>query len=103
MQSDAHKDNVSNVKFIPFLLPGIYWDSYCDTRHLPHSLASSTASGTLSVAQFEIKPSEDQISQKLEPKFMVARAGSARGISRLVRLEPNARAEPSSFSARGEH
>ena len=34
---------------------------------------------------------------------MVARAGSARGISRLVRLEPKARAEPSSFSARGEH
>ena len=73
MQSDAHKDNVSNVKFIPFLLPGIYWDSYCDTR-LPHSLASSTASGTLSVAQFEIKFSEDQISQKLELGSSLARA-----------------------------
>ena len=34
---------------------------------------------------------------------MMARAGSARGISRLVRLEPKARAGPSSFSARGEH
>ena len=81
MQSDAHKDNVSTVNFIPFLLPGIYWDSYCDTR-LSHSLDSSTTSGALSVAQFEIKFSQDQISRK---------------------LEQNARAEPSSFSALGEH
>ena len=39
----------------------------------------------------------------LESEFMQARAGSARGISRPVWLEMNARVEPSSFSTRGKH
>ena len=95
MQTDSHKENLSNIKFIPFLLsePQLgYILRYLSPPTFTNPSHHLSPFSPVPFPPTRCQISEDQISQKLEPGSSLAR-----GINRLVRLVP------SSFSARGKH